>query len=581
MTADMQDVSTAASPAPVSGAGEEASAPADAVQEKASHSGASHESENPLLAQSTQLEAPLTENASHGGATVQSVETGLKEPRNEKDSAGSASAASQEDTWLLQGTPSETHRNVFSSDLKDSASEKQPKSCADADISQAQDYVPERGLAALQMVLPVMARAVGNVVGGAVLAGGYALGKAEALVQEDECLADSKTFQKAFQAFLLTNGILHKVQYMPLGSKADEIRNFYNLPSLADDQKDAQNLRMAPIIVANHISYIDGMVLAAVLGAPRIVAMKGTSQVPLLGQLAKEIDVIFVDREDKDARKNTVNAIKDHTKDWEPGDRALLLFPEGTTSNGRGLRPFKVGAFIPGVPVRPVLIAYDSTWDPASVQYRENAKGEVEELKDSAWAWQFLGHAVHSLKIRVLPPYVPNETEQADPEVYANGVNTYMTAELRTFRQEVEDTSWKTASGRSSGGLGYTFGDEWRCALKRLQEHAMPKVSGSEASSGSDQAKKQTDLRQALKSRGGFVRPSRSCMGGGESPSASPKAAQDPERTADGNTTATQPPVAAFFQRAAASTREAAGRLDDTFNGLFRKRQTQNSAANS
>lgn len=33
--------------------------------------------------------------------------------------------------------------------------------------------------------------------------------------------------------------------------------------------------------------------------------------------------------------------------------------PQGTTTNGRYLLPFKTGAFIAGVPLQPVLMHYD------------------------------------------------------------------------------------------------------------------------------------------------------------------------------------------------------------------------------
>jgi 1-acyl-sn-glycerol-3-phosphate acyltransferase len=41
-------------------------------------------------------------------------------------------------------------------------------------------------------------------------------------------------------------------------------------------------------------------------------------------------------------------------------ERPMLLFPEGTTSNGRYLLPFRTGAFLAGVPVRPVVLSYSS-----------------------------------------------------------------------------------------------------------------------------------------------------------------------------------------------------------------------------
>ena len=49
----------------------------------------------------------------------------------------------------------------------------------------------------------------------------------------------------------------------------------------------------------------------------------------------------------------------------------LILFPEGTTSNGTSLLPFRRGAFVAGVPVQPVLIKYpfkrfNPAWDTIS-----------------------------------------------------------------------------------------------------------------------------------------------------------------------------------------------------------------------
>lgn len=53
-----------------------------------------------------------------------------------------------------------------------------------------------------------------------------------------------------------------------------------------------------------------------------------------------------------------------------PTWRQLLLFPEGTCTNGKGLIHFKAGAFQNGVPVQPVVIRFKSkpdtltwTWD--------------------------------------------------------------------------------------------------------------------------------------------------------------------------------------------------------------------------
>ncbi len=39
----------------------------------------------------------------------------------------------------------------------------------------------------------------------------------------------------------------------------------------------------------------------------------------------------------------------------------VVVFPEGTTSNGRYLTHFHRGAFVPGAPVKPVVLRYPHT----------------------------------------------------------------------------------------------------------------------------------------------------------------------------------------------------------------------------
>ena len=50
----------------------------------------------------------------------------------------------------------------------------------------------------------------------------------------------------------------------------------------------------------------------------------------------------------------------------------LMMAPEGTCGDGRCILQFKTGAFVPGVPVMPVLLHYDkSCHNPAWVIINE------------------------------------------------------------------------------------------------------------------------------------------------------------------------------------------------------------------
>lgn len=171
----------------------------------------------------------------------------------------------------------------------------------------------------------------------------------------------------------------------------------------------------APIIIANHTSPFDPFYIA-LRHLPMIIARAEQKDTPLLGSLFAASQSLFVDRLDKDSRRKVAQAIKQRAKD----DRfpQILLFPEGTTTNGTALVSFKTGAFIPGVPVQPIIIRYkdnkryDLTWTPgiSLVRLMIGAFCEFNNM----------------MEIEYLPPYVPNEEEKNDPELYAEHVRCYM-----------------------------------------------------------------------------------------------------------------------------------------------------------
>lgn len=277
----------------------------------------------------------------------------------------------------------------------------------------------------------IAAKALTNVVGMTLAAGGYAVGKVSASVRNTldpdakQGVADSDIFQMAFGTWLRCNGIVPSVTYDPIP------------PVPGTEAFKPEDVKQTPIILCNHTCYLDGMVLASVFHGPKIIAMKGTLNVPVIGLFAQDIGVIEVDRADPKSRAATIKAIEDHVANWKPGRQPLLLFPEGTTSNGQGLLEFRKGAFVPGVPVRPAVLCYTGSWDPANTSYRET-DGKIQAIEDTEWAEQFLGHMMHSVQIRVLPPYVPSEEEKADPLVFASNVRKVMGEAHAELRKEVE-----------------------------------------------------------------------------------------------------------------------------------------------
>jgi 1-acyl-sn-glycerol-3-phosphate acyltransferase len=111
------------------------------------------------------------------------------------------------------------------------------------------------------------------------------------------------------------------------------------------------------IVVANHASYLDGIVLKAML-PPRFsfVIKREASRMPVAGLLMRRIGSEFVDRHSEGGRQRDARRV---IRRAEQG-HSLVFFPEGTFDEVPGLKRFHIGAFAAavrgGMPVVPVII---------------------------------------------------------------------------------------------------------------------------------------------------------------------------------------------------------------------------------
>jgi 1-acyl-sn-glycerol-3-phosphate acyltransferase len=111
------------------------------------------------------------------------------------------------------------------------------------------------------------------------------------------------------------------------------------------------------VLVANHASYLDGIVLQSVMpNRFAFVIKKEASQVFFIGTLLNRLGSAFVDRTGRDTRGSSGREILARAESGE----ALAFFPEGTFRGEPGLGAFRPGAFLSAirtaVPVVPVII---------------------------------------------------------------------------------------------------------------------------------------------------------------------------------------------------------------------------------
>jgi 1-acyl-sn-glycerol-3-phosphate acyltransferase len=119
------------------------------------------------------------------------------------------------------------------------------------------------------------------------------------------------------------------------------------------------HLKRDVFFVANHVSWMDILALAGASGTA-FVAKAELADAPVVGWLASLNRTVFVKREHRMGVAEQINALKEALVDnW-----SVTVFPEGTTTDGQSLLPFKTSMLSvlepppPGVLVQPVIVDY-------------------------------------------------------------------------------------------------------------------------------------------------------------------------------------------------------------------------------
>ncbi|EOD15317.1 hypothetical protein EMIHUDRAFT_211471 [Emiliania huxleyi CCMP1516] len=170
------------------------------------------------------------------------------------------------------------------------------------------------------------------------------------------------------------------------------------------------------LVAAPHYSLID-MFFLTYQEMPMALSKSAIAKIPIFGRVAKAMQSIFVDRQTAESRAKAAETIRARCR--EPGWPPLLVFPEGTTTNGAALIQFKAGAFGVGQPVQPVLLRYGHT--PVDVS------SAVRGYEIFLYA---MLQPANSLTVEYLPPHAPTDEELADPRLFASNVRAAMAEAL-------------------------------------------------------------------------------------------------------------------------------------------------------
>lgn len=89
-------------------------------------------------------------------------------------------------------------------------------------------------------------------------------------------------------------------------------------------------------LVCNHLSYVDIIVLFSRLNTT-FVSKSEIAKWPLIGPIARSIGIVFINRR----KRSDIKRVNHEISEAVTERRGLTLFPEGTTSPGREILPFR------------------------------------------------------------------------------------------------------------------------------------------------------------------------------------------------------------------------------------------------
>lgn len=167
-------------------------------------------------------------------------------------------------------------------------------------------------------------------------------------------------------------------------------------------EKIGTPLRRDVFYVSNHLSWIDILALGGASGTA-FIAKSEIGDAPLVGWLAGLNRTVYVKRENRLGVADQINQLRDALEEnW-----AITVFPEGTTTDGRSLLPFKTPMLRvlepppPGVMVQPVLLDYGAAADEISWIGEESGLDNARRILARKGGFR--------LRIHFLDPFLPGD----------------------------------------------------------------------------------------------------------------------------------------------------------------------------
>lgn len=189
--------------------------------------------------------------------------------------------------------------------------------------------------------------------------------------------------------------------------------------------------RKRVLYVSNHVSWADIPVLGARIPAA-FVAKSEVSDWGAVGWLATLARTVYVER----SRRSSAGEQRDAIADRLMAGDSIILFPEGTNSDGTGVLPFKSSLFavtdhVADLLIQPVTIAYTRVNGMPVTRSRLPDLAWVGDTELAPHAFGFMGLGRVTAEIRFHPPVRPGDF--ADRKALAKHCHTVISDGYRAF----------------------------------------------------------------------------------------------------------------------------------------------------
>lgn len=158
------------------------------------------------------------------------------------------------------------------------------------------------------------------------------------------------------------------------------------------------------LIASNHLGPVDPLVIASLCN----VSFAGKAEIltwPLVGWICRTVGLIAVHRR----RRMETNRLVESIRDRLSANVNVVVFPEGTTSSGKNVLPFKTGAFAAvengsGFQVLPVCLSVNTIAAGNGINQDTELFAWTDGRSLKAYAFEFLSFSEIHLDVRFGDP---------------------------------------------------------------------------------------------------------------------------------------------------------------------------------